>query len=124
LNASGSSTGTIYFTSYKDDSAGGDTNGDATSTTASNSDWDTIQVDAGASTTLSYAVARYAGYNGCCGRIGAQIYNHGGVLNLAHSETSATWYNIYQDSGTSTISSTNIHDAYYYGFYFGGAQQR
>jgi hypothetical protein len=116
LDAEGTASSNIYFTSYKDDSVGGDTNGDATSTTPAVGNWDNIQFDSGSSSTLAYAVARYGGNADCCGRTGIQIYNNGGTLTLSHSEVGpSNLYGVYQLSGTSTISSTNVHNVTYYG---------
>ena len=119
LNAKGTAESPIYFTSINDDDADGlDTNGSSTSPVAG--DWDTIEVDSGGTANLAHTVVRYGGYTGG-GGTGAELYNYGGTLDLSDSEvaTSKT-YGIYQQSGASTITSSNIHDvtgASTYGIY-------
>jgi len=51
----------IYFTSYRDDSAGGDTNGDSSS--GESGDWNWIQFNAISDDTslIEYAIIRYGG---------------------------------------------------------------
>jgi parallel beta helix pectate lyase-like protein len=107
LDAEGTASSYIYFTSYKDDSVGGDTNADTTSTTSAAGDWDAIQINLGASSTVSYAVIRYGG----SGAIPTNIYAAGGSLTLLHSEiATGTTSGIYA-SGTSTVTivSSNVH---------------
>lgn len=61
LNAVGTETDKIYFTSYRDDALGGDTNNDGPSS-GSAGDWDRISL-AGAGSVLNYTVIKYGGYN-------------------------------------------------------------
>jgi Peptidase family M23 len=116
LDAEGTASSAIYFTSYKDDSVGGDTNGDATSTTPGFGDWDRIKLDSGASSTIKYAVIRYGGSTGQGTPI--TLWNSGGSLTLSNTEVAtgvnATAYGVYNSSGTSTITSCDIH-GYKYG---------
>ena len=117
LDARGTPTSTIYFTSITDDTADGDTNGDTTSTPPYSGDWDTIKFNPGASGTIAYATVSYGGWGSCyeCSR--ANIYNNGGSLTLEGAEIAhGTYYGVYQPSGNSTItSSSNIHDMESYG---------
>jgi len=61
LMAAGTASQPIYFTSYRDDSAGGDTNGDSSS--GARGDWNWIQFNANSDDTslIEYAIIRYGG---------------------------------------------------------------
>lgn len=62
LLAQGSDTSNVYITSIKDDTVGGDTYGDGTSTTPGKGDWSGITVNDTGTTNFDYAVIRYGGY--------------------------------------------------------------
>ena len=64
LDAQGTPTSPIYFTSERDDSVGGDTNGDRTATVPVSSDWGGVYVDGTGSTDsiLRHIEFRYGGY--------------------------------------------------------------
>jgi hypothetical protein len=57
----GSSAAPVIFTSSKDDSYGGDTNGDGTATTPQKGDWEAIKFGTSSGNSLSYCKILYAG---------------------------------------------------------------
>ncbi len=62
LVAQGTSSESIIFTSYYDDSYGGDTNGDGSATSAGSGDWKCIEFMENSGGTLSYTVVQNGGY--------------------------------------------------------------
>ncbi len=65
LNAEGSASAPVVFTSVHDDTAGGDTNGNGSASIPAKAHWSGILVNAGAGpSTLKHARIRYAGAGG------------------------------------------------------------
>lgn len=110
LNSNGSTSSPVYFTSYKDDSVGGDTNGDSTSTTPAASDWKEIKINSGGNATFSHSIVRY----GANSTESSNIFNNGGILNFNNStSTLGVYYSIRGSAGTTTISSSYVGDSFY-----------
>jgi RHS repeat-associated protein len=62
LNVQGEDGNPVYFTSYKDDSIGGDTNGDGNASVPEPGNWRYISVGDNASATFDHTIVRYGGY--------------------------------------------------------------
>ena len=107
LDARGT-TSPIYFTSYSDDSIGGDTNGDGPSSGATGQ-WRQIVVSSTGSTTISNATVRFGGASVCCLQSNANLYNNGGILNLSDlTIASSSLYGLRTASGTTTVNNVTI----------------
>ncbi len=106
LNASGSTSSPIYFTSYKDDSVGGDTNANGSANLPLGGDWRRIYVTG--TSTMDHVVIRYGG--------GTSAYRmlqvHGGTATVTNSEIATSSYTGISNanSGTLSISYSDLHD--------------
>ncbi len=81
LNAQGTRSSPVVFTSFKDDAHGGDTNGDGSSTEADRGDWRYVWVYGNAN--LNYAQVLYGGMaDGSYGERGLLMTGNSGSLNM------------------------------------------
>lgn len=115
LNAIGSVASTTYFTSLHDDLIGGDTNGNATSTSPNANDWELITIGSGGTANFGYAEIRYGGANSS-----PMIHNNGGTLTIATSTIrNSAAHGIKTSAGTTTVTNSDVafND---YGLYLAG----
>ena len=115
LNASGTADAPIIFTSYKDDIAGGDTNGDGSSSFPSSSNnWRAIIFHHGSISTVQHASIRYGGqFLFISGSFQSfpMLRNEGGILsfnNVELSSRSASIDTFNQTGGNTTIANAKI----------------
>ena len=112
LDAQGSATNPIIFTSLTDDSVGGDTNGDGAHAVPGPGNWWHIVFEPGSIGNLSYATVRYAGGTApfcppSCS--GAGIYNKGGAVTITNSLISRNKsYGIRQEDGSLILLDSEV----------------
>jgi hypothetical protein len=91
LIANGTQNNKIIFTSYRDDSVGGNTNGDAADESGVAGDWLNLQFNASANenlTSISHVIVRYAG-----GQNHAAVILDGTKINLSECSINHNAYN-------------------------------
>ncbi len=86
LQAIGQSEQRIYFTDIRDDSVGGDTNGDGDATSPEPGGWRGLEATGSGSIELAHVEVRYAGHNSLYNRGEANIWFRGdGQLSVSDS---------------------------------------
>lgn len=113
LESQGTVEDPVYFTSIKDDSISGDTNGDALASTPAIGDWLHIRFNLGSTGLINNSIIKYGGYlytTSVIGASGANIYNKGGTVTISGSEiTQGKRCGIRSELGSIMISQSNIH---------------
>lgn len=115
LDASGTAAAPVVFTSERDDSVGGDTNGDGAATTAAVGDWYQIVYYSGSSGVIDHATIRYAGRGNYIA-----VYCYAGAPSQLTNTTIADAYQGFRANSTSpaVFSGNRVEDCTSYGIYF------
>ncbi|MBX4200187.1 alpha/beta hydrolase [Candidatus Parcubacteria bacterium] len=109
LNINGTTENPVVFTLLEDDSFGGDTNQDGTTTIPLISGWQGIIFQQGSQGNISNAKIYYTGYGGFGFGFSSALYNDGGLININNADLShGGSLGIFQVNGTTTLTHSTI----------------
>lgn len=106
LRTFGTGPNPVWFTSFKDDTEGGDTNGDNGGSSPAPGDWEMVYLNTGGSALLSQTFMAYGGYGGY-----ANIYSSGGgsvSWTGGGSRSSAATGIFLIDNGTTSLTGLTV----------------
>jgi parallel beta-helix repeat protein len=117
LLAEGTEASPITFTSIKDDSYGGDTNGDGNGSSPGPGDWSEIRfTSTSGQSEMSYCVVRYGGWN-----YGRNIFLDGASPTITNSTIANSQYGIYSAGTSQPAITNNVFESNYVSIYLSGA---